>query len=86
MLISLLVFLILILNLEMMILILRLAMQNSKPKFMFWANLSQKCRILHFAWKLLHRVSCKDIEEGLVAKMKMNNCIKCLLLLYIYRS
>ena len=76
--------------LKMLILILRLVFWNSKPISIFWANLSRKSWILHFAWKLVHKVSwgcdCKDTEEGLEANIKMNNCIRCLLLLYFYRS
>ena len=75
---------------RMLILILRLVFWNSKPIFIFWANLSRKSWILHFAWNLVHKVSwgcdCQDTEKGLKAKIKMNNCIKCLLLLYFYRS
>ena len=63
---------------------------NSKPKSIFWTNLSQETWILYFAWKLVHRVSsgcdCKNTEQGLEEKIKMNNCVKCLLLLYLYRS
>ena len=73
---------------SMLILILRLVFWNSKPKSSFCANFSQKCSILHFAWKLVHRVfwrcDCKDTEVGLGAKM--NNCIRCSLFLYFYRS
>ena len=65
-----------------------------RPKPIFWANLSRKIRTVYVAWKLTHRVShrdtrgcdCKDIEEGLEAKLKMNDCIKYLLLVYFYRS
>ena len=75
---------------RMLILILRLIFWNSKPIFIFWTNLSQKSWILDFVWKLVHEVSwgcdCKDTEEGLEANIKMNNCIRCLLLLYFYRS
>ena len=46
--------------------------------------------ILHFAWRVKHRVSLgcdwKNTEEGLEEKIKIINCIKCLLLLYLYRS
>ena len=76
--------------LRMLILILRLVIWNSKPKFIFWTNLSRKTWIPHSAWKLVHRVSwgcdCKNTEQGLEEKIKMKNCIKCLLLLYLYRS
>ena len=62
--------------------------RNMNPFFrQIWVK---KSWILHHAWKLVHRISwgcdCKDIEEGLQAKIKLNNCIKCLLLLYLYRS
>ena len=43
--------------LRMVILILRLVFWNSKPIFIFWANLSQKSWILRFAWKLVYKVS-----------------------------
>ena len=75
---------------RILILILRLVLWNSKPKSIFWANLSGKSWILHFTWKLVHWVSwrcdCKNTEQGLEAKITMNNCIKCLLLLYFYHS
>ena len=75
---------------KMLILISILVFWNSKPRSIFWTNLSQKIRILHFAWKLVHTVSwecdCKNTEQGLEEKIKMNNCIKCLLLLYLYCS
>ena len=65
---------------RMLILILRLAFWNSKPKSIFRVNLSRKSWILHFAWKLVRRVSwgcdCKNTEQGLEAKIKMSNCIK----------
>ena len=71
----------------MLILILRFVFWNSKPKSIFWTKLSLKNWILHFAWKLVHRVSggCdwKNTEQGLEEKIKMINCIKCLLLLYL---
>ena len=55
--------------LRMLILILRLVFWNSKPKSIFWTNLNRKTWILHFAWKLVHRVSwgCdwKNTEQGL---------------------
>ena len=70
--------------------IMRLVFWNSRPKSFFWTNLSQKTWILHFAWKLVHRVSwgcdCKNGEQGLEEKSKMINCIKCLLLLYLHCS
>ena len=73
----------------MQILIPKLVFWNSITKSIFCANLIQESLIVRFAWKLTHRVSracdCKDTEEGLEAKIKMNNCIKCLLLLYFYR-
>ena len=73
---------------KMLILILILVFINFKPKSILWTNLSRKTWILHFVWKLLHRVSwgcdCKNTEQGLEEKIKMNNCIKCLLLLYLY--
>ena len=76
--------------LRMLILILRLVFWSSKPKSDFWTNLSRKTWILHFAWRLVHRVSgwCdwKNTEQGLEAKIKMINRIKCLLLLYLYCS
>ena len=75
---------------KMLILISILVFSNFKPKSIFWTNLSQKTWILHFAWKLVHRVSwgcdCKNTEQGLEKKIKMNNCINCLLLLYLYWS
>ena len=43
--------------LEILSLILRLVFWNSKPKSIFWANLSRKGWIVYFAWKLVHRVS-----------------------------
>ena len=59
-------------------------------KWISWANLSRERWILHFAWKLVYRVfwgcDCKNTEEGLEAKIKMNNFIRCFLLLYFYRS
>ena len=65
----------------------RLVFWNSKPKSIFWLNLSKKTWILHCAWKLIHRVSSgcdwKNTEQGLEEKIKMINCIKCLLLLYL---
>ena len=58
----------------MLILILWLVFWNSKPKSIFWTNLSQKTWILHFAWKLVHRVSwgCdwKNTEQGLEERQK----------------
>ena len=58
----------------MLILILRLVFWNSKPKPIFWTNLSGKTWILHFAWKLVHRVSwrCgwKNTEQGLEERKK----------------
>ena len=58
----------------MLILILRLVFWNSKPKSIFWTNLSQKTWILHFAWRPVHRVSwgwdCKNTEQGLEEKIK----------------
>ena len=75
---------------SILILILRLVFWNSKPISIFWANLSRKSWILHFSWKQVHEVSwgcnCKDTEEGFEASIKMNNCTKCLLRLYFYRS
>ena len=51
---------------RMLILILRLVFWNSKPKSIFWTNLSQKSWILHL---VVHRVSwgCdwKNTERGL---------------------
>ena len=74
--------------LRMLILILRLVFWNTKPKSIFWTNLNKKTWILHFVWKLVHRVSwgcdcknCKNTEQGLGEKIKMSNCIKCLLLI-----
>ena len=76
--------------LRMLILIRRLVFWNSEPKFIFWTNLSQKIWIIYFSWKLVHRVSwgpeCKNTEQRLEEKTKMNNYIKCLLLLYLYLS
>ena len=76
--------------LRVLIVILRLVFWNCKPISIFWANLSRKSWILHFAWKLVHNVywGCdyKDMEEGLEANIKMNNCIKYFLRLYFYRS
>ena len=70
----------------MLILIPTLVFSNSKPKSIFWANFCQKSQIVYFAWKLADRVSrgcdCKDREEGLKAKIKMNDCIRCLLFIY----
>ena len=67
-----------------------LVLWNSKPKSIFWPNLSRKTSILHFAWKLVYRVpwgcDCTNKKQGLEEKIKMNNCNKCLLLLYLYRS
>ena len=61
---------------RILILILRLVFWNSNPKSIFWTNLSQKTWILHFAWKLVHRVSwgcnCTNTEQGLEEKIKMN--------------
>ena len=58
----------------MLILILRLVLWNSKPKSIFWPNLSRETSILHFAWKLLHTVSwgCdwKNTEQGLEEKIE----------------
>ena len=69
---------------------LKLQIKLETPKSIFWANLSRKNWILPFAWKLVHRVSCgcecKVTDQGLEAKLKMNNCDKCLLLLYFHRS
>ena len=69
---------------------LKLQIKLETPKSIFWANLSRKNWILPFAWKLVHRVSCgcecKVTDQGLEAKIKMNNCNKCLLLLYFHRS
>ena len=72
---------------KMLILISILIFSNFKPKSVFWTNLSLKTWIFHFAWKLIHRVSCgcdcKNTKQGLEEKIKINNCIKCLLLLYL---
>ena len=66
---------------KMLILISILVFWNSKPKSIFWTNLSQKIRILHFAWKLVDKVfwgcDCMNKEQGLEEKIKMNNYIKC---------
>ena len=86
----------------MLILIPTFVFSNFKPKslgywFLFWDYFFEipnvnpfLSRILHFACKLEHRISwgcdCKDREEGLQAEIIMNNCIKCLLLLYLYCS
>ena len=71
---------------RMFVLILALVFWNSKPKSIFRENLSQKSQIVYFAWMLAHRVSqeCDSqvTEEGLEAKTKMNNWIKCLFLTF----
>ena len=76
--------------LKMLILILRLVYWNSKPKSIFRTNLSRKIWILYFAWKLVHRFSwgfdCRNTEQSLEEKIKMDNYIKFLLLLYLYCS
>ena len=73
---------------KMLILISILVFPNFKPISIFWTDLNSS--ILHSAWKLVHRVSwgcdCKNTEQGLEEKINMNNCFKCLLLLYLYRS
>ena len=74
---------------KMLILILILVFSNFKPKFVFWTNLSRKTWILHSARKLVQSIlgcDCKNTRQGLEEKIKMNNCIKCLLLLYLYCS
>ena len=72
---------------RMLIFILTLFFWHSKPKSLFWANLSWKSQIVYFAWKLTHRISggcdSQDTEEGSEAKTKMNNCIKCLSLIFL---
>ena len=69
-----------------LIFILTLVFWNSWPKSIFWKNLSQKIWTVCLVWKLIHILSqgCdwRDTEEGLKAKAKMNNGVKCLLLLY----
>ena len=50
----------------MPILILRLVFWNSKPKSIFWTNLSLKTWILHFAWKLVHEAGSKYLEDVIV--------------------
>ena len=68
----------------MLISIPKLVFLKFQPKPIFGANLSRKSRIVYPVWKLTQNVyrgyDCKDNEEGLEEKTKMNNCIKCLLL------
>ena len=63
---------------RMLILILGLVFWNSKPKSISWANLSRERWILHFAWKLVNKVSwgcdCKNTEEGLLEKYRGSAC------------
>ena len=77
--------------LRMLILIPGLVLWNPKTDSISLGEFeSKKLFFFYFSWKLVHRVSwrcdCKDSEEGLEAKIKMNNCIKCLLFIYFYGS
>ena len=54
---------------------------NFQAKSIFRQSWAKKVEFYKIFW----RCGCKDPEEGLGA-IKINNCLKCLLLLYFYHS